>query len=344
MTRAVVVDDSHFMRSVISDILDEGGINVVARAGDGKEAIAAVAEHEPDVVTMDVEMPVMNGIDAVDRIMDDNPTPVLMLSAYTDDRADATLRALEKGAVDVFAKPDGEVSVEISGQREDLVEKVKSVSQADASSVPAVETETVDKVEDEAIKPSTVIVGASTGGPSVVESVVSGLPESDDIRVLIVQHMPENFTKRFAKRLNRQAEYDIREASDGDVIRGGEGAVARAGHHMEVTEDDGGRLRIALSDEIREHGVRPAIDVTMETAADVVSHQLVGVVLTGMGSDGASGVESIHDAGGVTIAQDEETSSVFGIPARAIETGCIDEVRPASAIADEILEQVRTDR
>ena len=346
MTRAVVVDDSHFMRTVISDILEEGGVEVAAQARDGRQAVDAVAEHDPDVVTMDVEMPRMDGIEAVEEVMATNPTPVLMLSAHTKDGADATFEALEKGAVDFLAKPGGEVSTEISSHREALVEKVRSATRADLSTVGAgsPDANPNDGSLDAAhgyVENPTVVVGASTGGPRVVERVLSDLPSEAGLRVLVVQHMPDGFTERFAARLDRRSEYDVSEAEDGMRIGGGEAVVAQGGYHMEVAGYGGGRIRIRLTDDEPLHGVRPAIDVTMETAAKKLSDPVTGVVLTGMGGDGAAGIEALKGVGGATIAQDEATCSVFGIPARAIETGCVDDVLPAEEVGKGILRTIR---
>jgi len=344
MTEAVVVDDSHFMRTVISDILEDAGIDVVAQAGDGESGAAAVAEHDPDVVTMDVEMPRMNGIEAVEEIMASNPTPVVMLSAHTDDGAEATFEAMEKGAVDFLAKPGGEVSTEISAHGDALVEKVRSAARADpASAGDVAATDDVEEADHEYVENSTLVVGASTGGPRVVEKVLSDLPRDADFRVLIVQHMPDGFTERFAARLDRRSEYDVGEAEDGMRIGGGEAVVAKGDYHMEVAGYGNGRLRIRLQQEPQRHGVRPAIDVTMETAAETVSGPLTGVVLTGMGKDGAAGIEAISAVGGATLAQDEASCSVFGIPARAIETGSVDRVRSADEMGKAILDTIRED-
>jgi two-component system chemotaxis response regulator CheB len=342
MTRAVVVDDSHFMRTVISDILEDGGIEVVAQANDGREGVEAVQAHDPDVVTMDVEMPRMDGIEAVEEIMATNPTPVLMLSAHTEDGAEATFEALEKGAVDFLAKPGGEVSTEISAHGEALVEKVKSATRADPSSVKDVDT-TTDAIDADHgyVENPTLVVGASTGGPRVVERVLSSLPAEANFRVLVVQHMPDGFTGRFAERLDGRSEYDVREATDGMRIAGGDAVVAKGDYHMEVAGYGNGRIRLRLQQEEALHGVRPAIDVTMETAAEKIDGPLTGVVLTGMGSDGAKGIEAIKGAGGATLAQDEESCSVFGIPARAIETGCVDEVHSADEMGKAILDTIR---
>jgi len=344
MTQAVVVDDSHFMRTVISDILEDAGIDVVAQAGDGESGAAAVADHDPDVVTMDVEMPRMNGIEAVEEIMATNPAPVVMLSAHTDDGAEATFEAMEKGAVDFLAKPGGEVSTEISAHGEALVETVRSAARADPASAGDVgATGDVVEADHGYVANPTLVVGASTGGPRVVEKVLSDLPRNADLRVLVVQHMPEGFTERFAARLDRRSEYDVSEAEDGMRIGGGEAVVAKGDYHMEVTGYGNGRLRIGLQQADQRHGVRPAIDVTMETAAETVTGPLTGVVLTGMGKDGAAGIEAIKGAGGATLAQDEASSSVFGIPARAIETGSVDRVRSADEMGKAILDTIRED-
>jgi two-component system chemotaxis response regulator CheB len=343
MTRALVVDDSHFMRTVISDILEDGGIDVVDTAADGEQAVKRVESVDPDVVTMDVEMPEMNGIEAVDAIMSRSPTPILMLSALTTEDADATLEAMDRGAVDTFAKPSGTISTELSGHSEELVGAVERVAAADPTAGNDVEQSTQAEPTGSAeyVDHPTLLIGASTGGPNVVESILGSLPREADLRVLVVQHMPDQFTSRFANRLDESSEYDIREAEDGARIGGGEGLVARGDFHMRVSGYSNGRLRVRLDKSERQHSVRPAIDVTMESAADRVADPLVAVVLTGMGTDGADGVRSVKEAGGHTFAQDEETSAVFGIPQRAIETGCVDEVRPADQLTEAITDSIR---
>ncbi|MEF8826737.1 MAG: chemotaxis-specific protein-glutamate methyltransferase CheB [Halapricum sp.] len=341
--RAVVADDSHFMRSVISDILSEGGIEVVAQAKNGREAVKAVREHDPDVVTMDVEMPEMDGIEAVERIMARHPTPVLMLSAHTDENADVTFEALEKGAVDFFRKPGGEVSMEMSRLKDQLVDIVSSVAAVDPTSKGgngAVATQTPDatvSAGSEYVDRPTLVVGSSTGGPTIV---MSNLPIEASLRVLIVQHMPDGFTGRFAERLDARSEYGVTEASDGARISGGEALVAAGDRHMEVANYSHGRLRVALADDPPVNSVRPAVDVTMETAASVVDDQLIGVILTGMGDDGAAGIRALKERGARTIAQDEASSAVFGMPKRAIETGCIDTVTSVDSIPNAILDAI----
>jgi len=350
--RAVVVDDSHFMRTMLSDMLENGGVNVVGTAADGAEAVDTVLEHEPDVVTMDLQMPDVDGLEAVERIMAERPTPILMLSAHTADGADVTFEALEKGAVDFFTKPGGEVSTRMSSKEDQLVRKVKAVAGADVSggrsSTSATTTTTTSTrsagstaTSDDYLEDATVLIASSTGGPTVVERVVGSLPRDADFRILIVQHMPDAFTGRFADRLDAASEYDVREAGDGDRIGGGDALVAPGGKHLVVAGAGGGRLRTKLTEDPPEHGVRPAADVTMRSAAETIDGPLVGVVLTGMGADGAEGVRAIKDAGGHVIAQDEASSAVFGMPKRAIELGSVDDVLPDDEIPDAILDAIR---
>ena len=355
MTSAVIADDSHFMRSVISDILDDGGIEVVAQARNGREAVEAVREHSPDVVTMDVEMPEMNGIEAVEQIMDEQPTPVLMLSAHTDENADVTFQALDKGAVDFFTKPGGEVSMEMSRLEDQLVDMVSSVAEAgvggsrDSESRATAQTSTSagrtdDRSGSQYAENPTLLIGSSTGGPKMVEQVLSQLPLDADFRVLIVQHMPEGFTGRFADRIDSRSDYDVSEAEDGDRIGGGEVLVAPGGSHMVVSNYHAGRLRVKLTDDPPVNSVRPAVDMTMSSAAEVIDDPMVGVILTGMGEDGAAGIKSIKAVDGATIAQDEETSAVFGMPKRAIETGYVDDVLSIGDIPDGILNAIERDK
>jgi len=379
------------MRSVISDILETGGVEVVAEARNGREAVEAVAEHRPDVVTMDVEMPEMDGIEAVERIMADTPTPVLMLSAHTDENADVTFEALEKGAVDFFTKPGGEVSMEMSRLEDQLVDMVDSVASVDVSvgagtgatsptdayaeAVEAAEaaetaaestagtasagesagttgpdtatadsdvaggTAVAEPTAEYADRP-TLLIGSSTGGPTVVERVLADLPRNADFRVLVVQHMPEGFTERFAARLDGKSDYEVREASDGDRIGGGEALVAPGGKHMAVSNYAGGRLRVKLTDGDPVNSVRPSVDVTMKTAAETVDDPLTAVVLTGMGTDGADGVRAVAAAGGSVVAQDEATSAVYGMPKRAVETGVVDDILPLEEVADGVLRTI----
>ncbi|RLM59351.1 chemotaxis-specific protein-glutamate methyltransferase CheB [Halobellus sp. Atlit-31R] len=408
-TRAVIVDDSRFMRTLIRSLLEEGGIEVVGEAADGSEALDAVVEHDPDVVTMDIEMPTMNGLEAVDAIMADHPTPVLMLSAHAEEDADVTFEALDRGAVDFVTKPGGEVTSSMPRVKRELVEKVESAARVDLSanarlssrdrggssgttgsgsdrtagaaaasgsattggpdSGPsaasssdagrqarggAAEAGSTDGPEEQSTataagasasasarpypETGTLVVGASTGGPNVVERVLGALPRAANLRILVVQHMPEGFTSRFATRLDGRSEYDVAEAESGERIEAGEARVAPGGHHLLATSDRSGRLRLELTETEPIHGVRPAIDITMASAVETVDGPLCGTLLTGMGRDGVDGMQRIATGGGHTIAQDEETSAIFGMPRRAIETGSVEVVAPAEQIAENVLQ------
>jgi two-component system chemotaxis response regulator CheB len=349
-TRAVVVDDSRFMRTLIRRLLEEEGVEVVAEAADGVAAVETVAEHAPDVVTMDIEMPRQNGIEAVEAIMADCPTPVLMLSAHAEENADVTFEALDRGAVDFVTKPGGEVTSEMPRVKRELVEKVRAAAAVDLGARRRQSTATPTPVatagpaaSSRAPCPdgSTVVVGASTGGPNVVEDVLAGLPPEAGLRVLIVQHMPAGFTSRFANRLDGRSGYEVAEARDGERIGAGQARVAPGGSHLVVDDDRSGQLRLRLRDGDRLHGVKPAIDLTMASAAESVSGPLTTVLLTGMGRDGVDGMGAVRRAGGATIAQDERTSAIFGMPKRAIEAGHVDEVLPAGEIATAIVTTLR---
>ncbi|WP_222919429.1 chemotaxis-specific protein-glutamate methyltransferase CheB [Natrinema sp. SYSU A 869] len=379
MTRVLVVDDSKFMRTVIGNALEAASYDIET-AANGSEAVETVAAFDPDVVTMDVEMPKMGGIDAVERIMATNPTAILMLSVHTERGTEATLDALERGAVDFLHKPDGSNSRNIAHLTDEVVEAVDDLAEADVSSVALARAsatayatrsrgadsagrgttapDTAPKIgstgdPDEDADPiavdgdradaPTIVLGASTGGPKIVERLFERLPADLEAKVLVIHHMPPGFTERFAERLDARSAYDVSEATNRDRIQSGEAAVAPGNHHLEVASNVGGALRLRLDDGERVHGVRPAIDVTMESAAERVSDALCGVVLTGMGRDGAAGIEAVKAAGGRTIAQDEATSPVFGIPCQAIETGCVDTVAPADGIADAIVDAFTTD-
>lgn len=340
--RALVVDDSHFVRTVVSDILEKQDIDVVDTARNGVEAVQKVTELSPDVVTMDVEMPEMDGIEAVDAIMDENPTPILMLSAHTEEGAQTTFDALEKGAIDFYPKPGGEVSTRLSSHEEKLVSLVRSVAAAEVSQRP-VEHETPESTRKRTyVDYPTLLMGSSTGGPQVVEQILSSLPGDTDLRILIVQHMPASFTSRFARRLDSACDFDVVEGEDGLRIGGGEAVVAPGDRHLVVDSYARGRLRLRLSDDPPVHSSRPAVDPMMKSAADTITDSLVGVILTGMGRDGAAGIEALKQVGATTIAQDKSTSAVDSMPRHAIETGCVDFVKPDQSIPETILEAIST--
>ncbi len=386
MSTALVVDDSGFIRTVVGKALSEHGYEVQT-ASDGREAVELVEEATPDVVTMDVEMPEMDGIKATERIMATDPTPIVMLSAHTEEGAEATLSALDRGAVDFIPKPVEDEGIDLAELQERLVETVEAVEGADVATLAAsraaasshavssgavadsrssgesawsttgseadgetaaggvVETGpvVVDGIDDREVAGDrpTVVIAASTGGPAVVEQVLAGIPTSLDPRVLVVQHMPQAFTSRLAVRLDDVTDFSVNEATDGATVGPGQATIAKGDYHLRVADEDDGELRVALDRSERVHSVRPAADVTMASAAETAPRPLVGVVLTGMGRDGAAGVEAIAAGGGTIIVQDEATSPVFGMPGAAIETGCVDEVLPPGAIPEAICDAIR---
>jgi two-component system chemotaxis response regulator CheB len=355
MVDAVVVDDSHFMRVQIRDVLEDGGITVVDEARNGKDAVDTVQECNPDVVTMDVKMPGMDGIEAVKRIMKTNPTPILMLSRYTDEGGDTTFEALEAGAVDFFMKPDGEVSTTLVQYADDLVEATSVAARADVSTeTPQPADDAMGDIPDDAmagvpddavqpVTPPTVVIGASTGGPPEIQTILSRLPSTLDCRVLIVQHMPGNFTGRFAERLNTLSEFTVREAEQRGTVGPGEVVVAKGGYHLVVTEDDGTALHYELTEDEPVHNVRPAADVAFESVSDVVSPPLLGIVLTGMGRDGAVGAEYVAHVDGTVIVQEPADASISAMPERAIETGVVDHVLPTRQIPQQIVDSLVDD-
>ncbi|WP_049928504.1 chemotaxis-specific protein-glutamate methyltransferase CheB [Halopiger goleimassiliensis] len=342
MVRAVIADDSAVMRETLGKILEDGGIDVVGRAKDGVEAVEMIADLEPDVATIDIQMPRLTGHEVIERVMAENPTPMLVISSHTTKNADATFEALEAGAVDFMAKPSGDNSVDIWSRQDVIVERVQAVAEADVGTERPERTEsrpsptpTVDP-DDEFPNDPTLVIGASTGGPRVVEQVLSDLPERAGLRILVVQHMADHYTKRFASRLDERTEYDIRESSGRERVGPGEGVLAKGGTHLAVTGFTNGQVVVDTDDGPERHNVKPAIDVTMETAAETVTGNLAGVVLTGMGADGAAGLGAIKDAGGKAIVQDEETSRVYGMPKVAAEQVDVDMVLPKGRIAEGI--------
>lgn len=328
------------MRQLITRTLEDGGVAVDGTARDGAEALDVIKRHEPDVVTMDVEMPNVDGLEAVDRIMAERPTPTLMLSAYTDDSADVSLEALDKGAVDVFLKPGGEVSTAISNERDHLVRKVRSVARADIQQFELSAEPQLTPTDMHLDRPRTIVIGASTGGPRVVKHVLSSLPAAD-CRVLIVQHMPDGFTGRFADRLDAVSQYEVTEIDGPTRITDGMAAVAPGDGSLVVDTYRQGRLTLDRA-AAEQGGIKPSIDTTMCSVAETVTDPIVGVLLSGMGSDGVAGLRDIGAAGGLCIAQSETECAVFGMPRRAIEQGHVDAVHDVSEIPEAMLGEVNT--
>lgn len=338
--RVLVVDDSAFARATISSSLTtDPDIQVIGHAQDGIEAVEKTKELKPHVVTMDVIMPHMDGLAALEYIMLKCPTPVIMLSALTTEGADITVKALQLGAIDYFLKPSVSSPAGFDGAKE-LINKIRTAANARVSRHTKYSQEPAQFIN--AIKRSelrqtalnkVVVIGSSTGGPRALSAIVPVLPEDIPASVLIVQHMPPQFTKSLAERLDSISRILVKEAQDGDSINPGVAFLAPGGYHMIVHKN--GKVR--LNQGPTECGVRPSVNVTMESVASVYGASTLGVVLTGMGSDGTRGSSLIKAAKGRVIVEDESTCTVYGMPGSVVEAGGADKVVPLPEIASEIV-------
>lgn len=339
--RVLIVDDSLFMRAAIKKILaKERGFEVAGMAKDGQEAVEKIDELAPDVVTMDFNMPRMDGAQAVREIMRKRPTPVIMFSAHTRQGARETFGALAAGAVDFVTKPAGEVSANLENIAEELVTKLRAAASARLRSpsgvTPAPVAEPAAKFVRMATMPPggfrVLFVAVSTGGPAALSRVIPALPATLRCGLVVVQHMPADFTTALAERLDQQSSVRVREAIDGDVPEPGLVLIAPGSRHLRVAE--GGVLR--LDDGPLVHGCRPAADVTMRSAAAIFGRRAAGLVMTGMGRDGTDGLAAIKAADGRTLAQEQETCVIPGMPRSAIAAGVVDDVIPLDALAAQI--------
>ena len=334
MIKVLIVDDSKLIRDVLTGILkDQDDIEVVGAAADAFEARDMIKSLEPDVLTLDVEMPRMNGLDFLDKLMRAKPMPVVMISAATQRGSEVTFRALELGAVDFVTKPRlGEQTPEDYGQL--IAEKIRAAKTArlknprrvtgeepEAAPVPVVK-----RPAPTGIKTSErlIVVGASTGGTEALREFLVGMP-ADCPGIAIVQHMPENFTRMFAERLNGLCAITVKEAEHNDPIMPGHAYVAPGGKHLWVKRE-GGQLIAKLSTEPPMNLHRPSVDFLFLSAAKFVGGDAVGVIMTGMGKDGAKGMLAMKEKGAWNIAQDEASSVIFGMPREAIEAGAVHEV------------------
>jgi len=369
--RVMVVDDSAFMRKFISDMINaQQDMEVISTAKDGTEAIDKARTLNPDVITMDVEMPHKNGMEALREIMkSDECFQVIMLSGLTAQGSSITMEALSLGAFDFVQKPSGFTYFKIGNIKHELVEKIryakarrkklqderngwdhfkKIIRQRAGIYEDKTESGSINVRRDSreikgitgGLKPlkkiEAAVLGASTGGPKVLYDVITSLPGDINVPVFVVQHMPAGFTRAFAERLDLSSSLTVVEAADGDPILPGKVYIAPGGYHMMV---DGERIGLDTSAPV--HGVRPAVDKLLTSAAQTYNEALVCCIFTGMGKDGAAGVKQVKAKGGIVLAQDEATSVVYGMPKAAYDTGCVDMVLPDIKIAGAITRLIK---
>jgi two-component system chemotaxis response regulator CheB len=342
--RVLVVDDSALMRKLIPELLArDPWIQVVGTAMDGDFALKKIAELDPHVVTLDLEMPRMDGIETLRLITRKHRLPVIVVSAHSTQGARATFKALALGAFDFVAKPQDTASEHMEEIAAQLISKVKAAAQG-GTPAPLSEWATQPRKGSKPVSPAAsqpqkiVAIGASTGGPNALQQVLIELPASFPAAILIVQHMPEGFTEAFAQRLNESCAIEVKEARSGDFLLAGRALISPGNRHMKVKHTLAGDI-VVLSEEPRVNGHRPSADVLLQSVANEFGSNAIGVLMTGMGEDGAEGLGEVQRAGGMTIAQDEASCVVFGMPKAAIERGYAARVAPLETIAQILLAQ-----
>lgn len=347
-TRVLIVDDSALMRKIITQILSQQpDMEVAGTAMDGEDALKKARLLQPDVITLDVEMPRMNGLEFLEALMPETPMRVVMLSSLTGEGAETTFACLQRGAIEFVAKPSKlSVDLKLADSGEEIVRKIRIASaarlpriapskevQKTEASAPNERREAASAILHNGDPRMVVAIAASTGGPNALQELAPMLPASLDIAYLLVQHLPVGFSRLFASRLNANCSLEVREAAEGDRPQAGTILVAKGGRHITLNGDG----VIVFNDNPSLWGVCPAADVLTPSVAHYYKDRTVGVVLTGMGRDGSLGVKAIRAKGGYSIAQSEETCVVYGMPKAAVETGCVDKTLPLKAIAAEIV-------
>lgn len=347
--RVLIVDDSAFMRKVISDIVNsDPGLAVADTAKNGQEAVQKALLLKPDVMTLDVEMPVLDGLSALEIVMRDSPLPVIMLSSLTKEGADATLRALELGAVDFIPKPSSIFQINTQDMQHELLSKLKMASRISIKGrsafmrekppnprISALKKEAQPPPKDGRLK-KIIAIGTSTGGPKALQDVIPNLPSSLPASVLVVQHMPPGFTKSLAERMDSLSQMRVKEAEHNDILLPGWVYIAPGDYHLRVVRD-GHNFRIKLGDDGLVTGHRPSVDAMMESLAELNMSEIIGVIMTGMGSDGARGLKMLKEKRTYVLAQDESSCVVFGMPKSAIKLEAVDKIVSLENLADEII-------
>ena len=352
--RVLLVDDSAFMRKVLQAIVSgDPQMEVVGQAKDGNEAVTMAQSLKPDVITMDINMPHMDGLQATEQIMSQSPRPIVVVSSETREGAASTLVALELGAIDFISKPSSGVDLDMNSIGAELNRKLKMAAKvlvvrtaartkahagaAHKTAPSARPAESNSSAAGTGSRIPVVVIAASTGGPAAVMRLAPGLPKDLPAAVVLVQHMPASFTSQYAIQLADVTEMEVREAAANEALAPGVFYVCPGSHHLRVSP----KGRIVLDSGARISGYRPCADVAMETAAAWAGPLTTGVVLTGMGNDGTRGARAIYSAGGTVLVQDEATSVIFGMPAEVIKTGFVTQVLPLDQIAGAIEKRVR---
>lgn len=352
--RVLVVDDSSFFRKVVSEILKgDSHIEVIGTAVNGADAIEKVEKLKPDVITMDIEMPVMDGITAVRRIMASHPTPILMFSSLTTSGAQATLDALDAGALDFLPKKFDDLSQEQGEIKRVLCARVRVLGAkglagkkpVTTQGSPARKIDTVSASRSSALtqkklnEMKVVAIGTSTGGPVALQQVLAKLPKEFPFPLLLVQHMPASFTGAFAQRLNKLCAIGIKEAEEGDVLVPGMAFLAPGGKQM-LVEQRNGKTQIHIQDGLPEQTYKPSVDVTFSSISKIYPGQVLGVILTGMGADGREGARLLKSGGSPIWVQDEQSCVVYGMPMAVAEAGLADQVMSLTDIGTQLAQRI----
>ena len=343
--KVLIIDDSAVVRKVISEKLSRfDDIEIVGTAVDAYVARDKILELHPDVVTLDLEMPRMDGLSFLEKLMKHYPMPVVVLSSLTPKNSKLGLKALDLGAVEVLCKPGSASSTKNIAQR--LVHAIRTASAARINKTRVHSKVAVNPVQYKNLlnrtTPKLIAIGASTGGTKAIEALLTGMP-ADSPGIVIVQHMPENFTSSFARRLNNICALAVREACENDHVVPGQVLIAPGNHHM-VIHSSGGTYSVKIKDGPRVHYQRPSVDVMFRSVAKNVGSNAVGVILTGMGADGAKGMLVMRKNGAITMAQDEDSCVIFGMPREAIKYGGVDQIVPLQMIPQAILNSLQSQR
>lgn len=345
--KVAIVDDSLFIRTILAEMLSKDPeIEIVGTAKDGIEAIDLVSKNKVDVVTMDIFMPRADGIQALEKIMQLQSGPaVVMLSAADRASADIVMKSLELGAFDFILKPVSTSSTDILRLKWEILSKIKAAHKAEGKRAPdeCVEIIKIKKVPERRRTPTygrVIAIASSTGGPVALRHILTCMPAHLPAPIVIAQHMPKAFTESFAERLSKKCRIKVKEAREGEVLKEGFAYIAPGDRHMKIITNANGKLEVTLQEGERIRGGRPSADMLLSSAAEAAGKNAIGVILTGMGGDGAKGIKKIKESGGFTIAQDEGTSLVWSMPRAAIRLGVVDKILPIQDIPRAILQNI----